>query len=52
VMQIEKVKAQVRDNPVLKTVFAGPNWLASRIKAPSRTQRTDVPGVVTPAPEA
>ncbi|MEL6800428.1 MAG: COQ9 family protein [Pseudomonadota bacterium] len=52
VMQIEKVKSQVRDNPVLKTVFAGPNWLASRIKAPSRTQRTDVPGVVTPAPEA
>ncbi|MEL6642354.1 MAG: COQ9 family protein [Pseudomonadota bacterium] len=51
VMQIEKLKAQVRDHPVLKTVFAGPNWLLSQIKAPSRTPRTDVPGVVTPAAE-
>ena len=51
VMRIEKVKAQVAANPVLKTLFAGPNWLASQIKAPSRTQRTDIPGGVTPATE-
>lgn len=44
VMQFEKVKAQVRANPVLKGLFAGPGWLLSRVKAPSRTPRTDLPG--------
>jgi len=42
VMQIEKLKAQVRDNAVLQKVLAGPNWLLGRIKAPVR--RDDVPG--------
>lgn len=36
VMQIEKVKARVNDNPVLSRLMAGPNWLLSGIKAPSR----------------
>ncbi|MEL7099808.1 MAG: COQ9 family protein [Pseudomonadota bacterium] len=36
VMQIEKVKAQVNDSPVLSRLMAGPNWLLSGIKAPSR----------------
>lgn len=42
VMQIEKLKAKVRDNAFLQKAFAGPNWLLSRIKAP--VARTDVPG--------
>jgi len=44
VMQFEKVKAQVRENPVLKGLFAGPNWLLSRVKAPNQTPRRDMPG--------
>lgn len=44
VMKIEKLKAQVRDNAFLQKAFAGPNWLLSRIKAPNRSPRTDVPG--------
>ncbi|MEL7213474.1 MAG: COQ9 family protein [Pseudomonadota bacterium] len=47
VMQIEKVKAQVKDSPVLSKLLAGPNWALSRVKAPSRMVRTDVPGVWT-----
>jgi ubiquinone biosynthesis protein COQ9 len=44
VMRIEKAKATVQKNPVLKTLFAGPIWAASRIRPPVRTPRTDVPG--------
>lgn len=44
VMQIEKVKAQVRDNKFLSGVLAGPNWLLGQIKAPSRTPDVDLPG--------
>ncbi len=44
VMQIEKVKAQVKENPVLSKLLAGPNWALSQIKAPGRMARTDVPG--------
>ncbi|MEL7177441.1 MAG: COQ9 family protein [Pseudomonadota bacterium] len=47
VMQIEKVKAQVKDSPMLSRVLAGPNWALSRIKAPTRMARTDVPGTWT-----
>ncbi|MGR3435821.1 MAG: COQ9 family protein [Shimia sp.] len=42
VMRIEKVKGQVRDNKVLSALFAGPAFLASRIKAPGA--RGDLPG--------
>ena len=42
VMRIEKLKAQVRENPLLKPLMAGPNWLASRIKAPNPP--TGMPG--------
>ncbi|WP_299722583.1 COQ9 family protein [uncultured Tateyamaria sp.] len=45
VMQIEKVKAQVRDNKLLSTVFAGPNWLLGQIKAPPRMPNPDLPGM-------
>ena len=44
VMQFEKVKAQVNQNPVLKRVFAGPNWVLSKVKAPSRMPPADLPG--------
>ncbi|WP_299048480.1 COQ9 family protein [uncultured Tateyamaria sp.] len=44
VMQIEKVKAQVRDNKALSTLLAGPNWVLSQIKAPSRGAASDLPG--------
>ena len=46
VMRIETVKAQVRDNPLLSKMIAGPNWLLSQIKAPSRTERDDLPGTL------
>ncbi len=48
VMQIEKLKAQVNDNPLLKPLMAGPNWLLSQIKPPSRMPRVDLPGMMTP----
>lgn len=45
VMQIEKVKAQVRDNKVLSGLLAGPNWLLGKIKAPPRMPNPDLPGM-------
>ncbi len=44
VMRIEKVKAQVRDNKLFSTVFAGPTWLLGKVKAPARVPRVDLPG--------
>ncbi|MEP1961755.1 COQ9 family protein [Tateyamaria sp.] len=44
VMQIEKVKAQVRDSKLLSSVLAGPNWLLGQIKAPQRMANPDLPG--------
>lgn len=44
VMQIEKVKAQVRKSPTLSRLFAGPNWLLSQVKAPTRIPRSGFPG--------
>ncbi|MEL6550400.1 MAG: COQ9 family protein [Pseudomonadota bacterium] len=41
VMTFEKVKGQVNENPVLRTVFAGPLWLASMVRAPAKA---DLPG--------
>ncbi|SHI87269.1 ubiquinone biosynthesis protein COQ9 [Palleronia salina] len=34
VMRIEKVKSAVNANPLTRTLFAGPNWLASKVRAP------------------
>lgn len=45
VMQIEKVKAQVRDNKALSALMAGPNWVLSKIKAPRRMGDTEMPGM-------
>lgn len=47
VMQFEKFKAQVRDNPALKPLLAGPNWLLSQIRAPGSRQN-DLPGTLQP----
>jgi ubiquinone biosynthesis protein COQ9 len=44
VMQIEKMKAQMRDNKALSALFAGPNWLLSQIKAPRQGMQADMPG--------
>lgn len=44
VMQFEKLKAQVRDNAVLKPLLAGPEWLLGKIRAPMAGPRTDLPG--------
>ncbi|WP_428927659.1 COQ9 family protein [Marinibacterium sp. SX1] len=43
VMQVEKLKAQVGDSPLLKPFMAGPNWLARQIRAPMRRPRGDWP---------
>ncbi len=48
VMQVEKVKGQVNANPVLKRLLAGPNWVLSQVKAPTRVPRVDLPGSWTP----
>lgn len=42
VMQIEKAKAQARENPLLSRLMAAPNALLSQIRAPRR--RDDLPG--------
>lgn len=44
VMQIEKLKAQVKDNKLLKPLMAGPNWLAGLVKPPARMSRMKMPG--------
>ena len=44
VMQFEKFKAQVNANPLAKQLLAGPNWLLSKIKAPSGVSTVDLPG--------
>ncbi len=48
VMQIEKVKAQVRDSKTLSALLAGPNWVLSQIKAPPRMPNADLPGMWSP----
>ncbi len=51
VMSFEKLKARVRENPVLSSLFAGPNRVLSQIRAPSRAARDDLPGRWTPPDE-
>lgn len=51
VMQIEKVKASVRENKILSAMFALPNAALSMVKAPAGARRTDVPGTQTDSPE-
>ncbi len=49
VMRVEEMKAKARKNPALSRLMAGPNWLMSRIKAPSGVPRSDLPGSWTPS---
>lgn len=42
VMQFEKVKADMRKNPLLKPLMAGSEWLSSQIKPPA--SQDDMPG--------
>ena len=44
VMQIEKLKAQVKNSPALSKLMAGPNWVLSHVKAPTRFPKADFPG--------
>ncbi|WP_172299618.1 COQ9 family protein [Pseudoruegeria sp. HB172150] len=44
VMKFEKFKAQVRENPVLSRLMAGPNAILSKVRAPNRQARDDMPG--------
>ncbi|MGR3760595.1 COQ9 family protein [Roseobacteraceae bacterium NS-SX3] len=46
VMQFEKMKAGLQQNPLLKPFLAVPNWLAGQIKPPAR--RDDLPGSLKP----
>lgn len=52
VMRIEKMKSAVDANPVLRQAFALPNILLSRVRAPSRSPRGDLPGTFGSAPDA
>ena len=45
VMRVEKAKARVNANPVLRNLAAGPEWLLSRLRRPGRMGDLDVPGI-------
>lgn len=44
VMRIEKLKSQARNSSLLSRLMTGPNLLLSRIRAPARDRRNDMPG--------
>ncbi len=44
VMQIEKFKAQLRENSLVSSVMAGPLAFLGRIRAPEPGRQTDMPG--------
>jgi ubiquinone biosynthesis protein COQ9 len=44
VMQIEKLKGQARENPVISRLMAGPAWLAGKVRKPTRMPQVDLPG--------
>ena len=46
VMEFEKLKAGLQNNPLLKPLLAGPNWLAGQVKPPK--DRDDLPGSLKP----
>ena len=50
VMRIEKLKAQVRESPVLSKVFAAPLWALGKVRAPGSVE--GLPGRVKPSGEA
>jgi ubiquinone biosynthesis protein COQ9 len=44
IMQIEKLKTQVKDSPTLSHLLAGPSWLLGQVRAPTRFPKDDLPG--------
>lgn len=36
-MNLERFRARITGNPILKLIFAGPNWLAEQVRAPGKT---------------
>ena len=46
VMQFEKLKSNLRANPVTRALLTGPAWLAARIRAPGRVS-DDLPGHIS-----
>lgn len=50
VMQVEKIKGQLRSSKVLAPFMAGPEWLGAQIRAPRQDHRRGMPGS-TRAPE-
>jgi ubiquinone biosynthesis protein COQ9 len=44
VMKIEEIKARARKSPTLSRLMAGPNWVLSHVKAPTRMPKMDLPG--------
>lgn len=47
VMRIEKIKAQVRDNPITKPIAQMASQMMSRVKAPDPTRTDGLPGRMT-----
>ena len=44
VMQFEKLKSQVRTSKSLQNLMRGPNWVLSKIKAPTSNRPSNMPG--------
>jgi ubiquinone biosynthesis protein COQ9 len=44
VMQVEQVKAKLRDNPLAAAVLKGPQAILDRVRAPADTPPADLPG--------
>ena len=44
IMQIEKLKAGLNDNPLTKPFMTVPNWIAARIRPPRRDAAPGLPG--------
>lgn len=45
VMQFERLKAAANGNRLVQTLFAGPIWLASKVRAPGRRDDQGLPGM-------
>ena len=45
VMQIEKLKKSAHENPLFRSVFAGPLWALSKLRAPAGHRDMDLPGM-------
>lgn len=44
VMQFERVKGALNKSPLFRAAFAGPLWLAGRVRAPARPEAAGMPG--------